>query len=195
MDWRPERPQPRPRIPAVAGPSGGAARAHGPDLSPGLPAGAPAVPPRRPPRHCGRPAPFLGPAGPAHPCGVRAAPPAAEEGGPSLPSPRQWRRRPFSKCWRFLLPLCPLAPPKHSRFQPSPWSSPPWCYENVTASHPQLSRPLKPGTRGGGNVQSLGRNRSLTCLCGAAGLPAPRPLGTHPRRVLQSFPIFRLVPE
>lgn len=48
MGGSPERPQPRPRIPAVAGPSGGAASAHGPDLSPHPPAGAlPSLPAAR----------------------------------------------------------------------------------------------------------------------------------------------------
>lgn len=57
----------------------------------------PCRPSRGPPRHCGRPAPFLGPAGPTHSCGVPAAPPAAaEEGGPRLPSPSRPGKRQFS---------------------------------------------------------------------------------------------------
>lgn len=67
----------------MAGPSGGAARAHGPDLPPGLPAGTPPVPPRRPPRHCGRPAPFLG----ARPYPPRRGPGSPARGGGGRPQP------------------------------------------------------------------------------------------------------------
>ena len=83
---------------------------------------------------------------------VRAAPPAAEEGGPILPSPRRRGKKPFSKGWRFLVPLYSLGSPKHSGFPPPPWPSPPVCYGNMTESHPQLSRPLDPGAQGGVNA-------------------------------------------
>lgn len=68
-------PQSQPRIPDGARPSGGAEPAHSPDLFPRSACRRPCCP--SPPRHCGRPAPFLGPAGPPHPCRVGAAPPAA----------------------------------------------------------------------------------------------------------------------
>lgn len=80
-------PQSRPRIPDGARPSGGAEPAHSPDLFPRSTRRRPCRP--SPPRHCGRPAPFLGPAGPPHPGRVGAAPPAARQGGPCFPSPRQ----------------------------------------------------------------------------------------------------------
>lgn len=86
MGLGPEPPQPRSRVPAVAGPSGGAAPAHGPDLSPRPPSGFPAVPPRHPPRHCGRPAPFLGLAGPPHPTPAGSRQPRLRRGRRPLPS-------------------------------------------------------------------------------------------------------------
>lgn len=82
----PLRPQPRPRIPNGARPSGGAEPAHSPDLFPGLPAGAPAVPPSR--VTAAAPPPSWAQQALPTPAGSGQPRPRRGRAGPCLPSQR-----------------------------------------------------------------------------------------------------------
>lgn len=162
----PERPQPRPRIPAVAGPSGGAAQAHGPDLSACPPAGAlPSLPAARrvtaaapPPSWAWQALPNPAGSGQPRPQRGRAAPAFLPQGS---------RGRGSSSNAGAFYSLCALRDPQSTlgfNLHPSPillrareiWQGP----------TPVLPSPSNLRARAGEmpDVQSLARSWSLTCL-------------------------------
>lgn len=179
-------PQSRLRIPDGARPSGGAERAHSPDLFPGLPAGAPAVPPRRvtvaaPPPSWAR---LVLPT----PAGSGQPRPRRSRAGPCFPSPRQTGKRPVPKYQFFISVLS--GHPKDSRFHfaPSP-SQVLLCTlkrRNLTWLHPRLEEMLYPKVS-----QNL---ETLICLCLGlafqgylAMYPGKGSSGTIPLRPENSF--------